>query len=52
MTNMLLIVGIGAKAASSYQDSGNYFYTCRKNGTERKYMIYADEQEPNSTFLS
>ena len=48
---MLLIVGIGAKAASSYQDSGNYFYTCRKNGTERKYMIYADEQEPNSTLL-
>lgn len=42
---------MGAKAASSYQEDGSYFYTCRKNGVERKYMIFSDGEQPNSSKL-
>lgn len=42
---------MGAKAASSYQEDGSYFYTCRKDGVERKFMIFSDGEQPNSTKL-
>lgn len=40
---------MGAKAASSYQEDGSYFYTCRKDGVERKFMIFSDGEQPNSS---
>jgi len=51
ISNVLGGFGIGAKSASSYQEDGSYFYTCRKNGIERKYMIYAGEQVADSILL-
>jgi len=35
--------GIGSKAASSHVDQ--YFYTCRKNSVERKYMVFQKDDE-------
>ena len=51
ISNVLGGFGIGAKSASSYHEDGSYFYTCRKNGIERKYMIYAGEQVADSILL-
>ena len=51
IANVLGGFGIGAKSASSYHEDGSYFYTCKKNGVERKFMIYAGEQVANSLLL-
>lgn len=51
ISNVLGGFGLGSKAASSYHEDGSYYYTCRKNGIERKYMIFAGEQTPDSTKL-
>jgi hypothetical protein len=51
ISNVLGGFGIGSKAASSYHDDGSYYYTCRKEGIERKYMIYAGEEIPDSTLI-
>lgn len=38
--------GIGAKAPSSYTEV--YYYVCRKDGVERKFMIYQGERKITS----
>lgn len=42
-------VGIGSKAASSYAEQ--YFYVCRKDGIERKYMIFQKDDEVKDALL-
>jgi len=49
ISNVLGGYGVGCKAPSAYQDT--YFYTCRKNGIERKFMIYSGEEVPESLLL-
>ena len=49
LSNVIGGYGIGAKAATSYTDS--YYYTCRKDGIERKFIIYAGEVKPESDLM-
>jgi len=51
ISNVLGGYGIGSKAASSYHEDSSYFYTCIKNGIERKFMIYSGEEVPESLLL-
>lgn len=41
--------GIGSKSWLAYTD--NFTYTCRKDGIERKYLIFKGEEFPESTLL-
>jgi hypothetical protein len=41
--------GGGSKVALSYTD--NYNYTCRKNGIERKFLVFKGEEFPESTMI-
>lgn len=49
ISNVIGGYGIGCKSPSSYSDG--YYYTCRKNGIELKYMIFAGEQQHESVLL-
>lgn len=52
LANVIGGFGLGAKAASSYQKNGSYFYTCIKDGIKRKFMIFRGESLPEYSKLS
>jgi anti-sigma regulatory factor (Ser/Thr protein kinase) len=41
--------GVGSKSWLSYTD--NFSYVCRKDGVERKYLIFKGEEFPESTLI-